>query len=124
MKPKIDQTSFGSITIDGETFQHDVLIRLDGTVIKRKKKLSKAVYGTSHTLSLTEAEFIYQDGAKLLIFGSGQSGLSGLSPEAVTYFNTKSCQVNLLPTPQAVKAWNQVSKDMQGKIIALFHVTC
>jgi hypothetical protein len=29
-----------------------VLIRLGGKVAKRKKKLSKAVYGTSHTISL------------------------------------------------------------------------
>lgn len=28
MKPHIDDTSFGSITIDGETFEHDVVIRL------------------------------------------------------------------------------------------------
>ena len=48
MKPTIDGTEFGSITISGELYEHDVLIRLSGKVKKRKKKLSKAVYGTSH----------------------------------------------------------------------------
>lgn len=33
-----------------------MLIRLDGKVKKRKKKLSKAVYGTSHLVSLEEAK--------------------------------------------------------------------
>ena len=47
MEPKIDGTQFGSVTIDGEAFTHDVIIRLGGRVEKRKKKLSKAVYGTS-----------------------------------------------------------------------------
>jgi hypothetical protein len=28
-------------------FEHDVIIRLNGKVKRRKKKLSKAVYGTS-----------------------------------------------------------------------------
>jgi hypothetical protein len=49
MEPRIDQTQFGSVTIEGEVFTHDVIIRLGGRVEKRKKKLSKAVYGTSHT---------------------------------------------------------------------------
>ena len=55
MKPKIEATSFGSITIDGQKFKKDVVIRLDGSVKKRKKKLSKRIYGTSHTISLDEA---------------------------------------------------------------------
>jgi len=52
MKPKIEATAFGSITIDGREIENDVLLRLDGSVKKRKKKLSKKVYGTSHTISL------------------------------------------------------------------------
>ena len=51
MEPRIDGTQFGSVTIDGEVFTHDVIIRLGGRVEKRNKKLSKAVYGTSHTIS-------------------------------------------------------------------------
>jgi hypothetical protein len=41
MKPGIDSTKFGSITIDGEEYEHDVCICPDGQVRKRKKKLSK-----------------------------------------------------------------------------------
>ncbi len=58
MKPEIRETHFGSITAGAEVFDHDILIRLDGSVTKRKKKLSKAVYGTSHTISLAEAEYV------------------------------------------------------------------
>jgi hypothetical protein len=42
---KIDSTTFGAITIDGTTYQHDVVVRLSGEVVKRKKKLSKKLYG-------------------------------------------------------------------------------
>ena len=52
MKPHINDTSFGSITIAHEEHEHDVIIRLNGEVEKRKKKLSKALYGTSHIVSL------------------------------------------------------------------------
>ena len=67
MKPHIDQTAFGSITIGGEYLEHDVLIRLDGRVRKRKKKLSKAIYGTSHIISLDEARHLHEEGAQRLI---------------------------------------------------------
>ncbi len=120
MKHRIDRTKFGSITIDGEVFAHDVIIRLNGNVKKRKKKLSKAVYGTSHTLSLAEAKHVYQKGAARLIIGAGQEGRVALSAEAAAYFQRKQCQVELRPTNEAIGVWNAA----EGAVIGLFHVTC
>ena len=48
---RIEGTSFGDITIDGKAYDHDVVIRLNGGIMKRKKKLSKKLYGTSHVVS-------------------------------------------------------------------------
>jgi hypothetical protein len=47
MNPHINGTKFGSITVDGETYDHDIVIRLSGKVKKRKKKLSKQQNDTS-----------------------------------------------------------------------------
>ena len=47
---EIENTTFGTITMDGKTYEHDVVVRLSGEVVKRKKKLSKKYYGTSHIL--------------------------------------------------------------------------
>jgi hypothetical protein len=120
MQPRIDRTQFGSVTIDGKVFEHDVLIRLGGQVEKRKKKLSKAVYGTSHTMSLAEAKHVYQKGAARLLIGAGQYGTVGLSEEAASYFQHHRCQVELLPTPEVIAVWNQA----EGAVIAMLHVTC
>lgn len=120
MKPAISDTGFGYITIEGSKIEHDIVIRLSGEVKKRKKKLSKAIYGTSHTVSLEEAKHVYQDGAELLIIGSGQEGLVRLSEEAVEYFKKKKCEVGLHPTPKAMEYWNKA----EGAVIGLFHVTC
>lgn len=120
MKPQIDATQFGSITIEGEVYEHDVIIRLDGQVKKRKKKLSKAIYGTSHTISLDEAKYVYEKGAERLIIGSGQYGNVELSDEAAEFFRQQKCEVELQPTPKAIRAWNEA----KGDIIGLFHVTC
>jgi len=120
VKPSIDATQFGSITISGELYEHDVVIRLSGHVKKRKKKLSKAEYGTSHKVSLEEANHIFEAGAQLLIVGTGQYGCVELSDEATKFFRQNGCSVELLPTPQAVTAWN----DAEGAVIGMFHVTC
>ena len=120
MNPKIDKTEFGSITIEGNIFEHDVIIRRDGEVRKRKKKLSRAVYGTSHMISLKEARHIYEQGVKRLIIGTGQDDNVRLSDETADYFTHKHLRVDMLPTPKAIRAWNKA----KGRVIGLFHVTC
>jgi hypothetical protein len=100
MQPRIDRTQVGSVTIDGKVYEHDALIRLGGMLEKRKKKLSRAVYGTSHTISLAVAKHLYRKGA--------------------IYFQPHRCQVELLPTPEVLSIWNQA----EGAVIAMLHVTC
>jgi len=106
MVPVINDTSFGSITVDGMVFDHDIIITLEGKVKKRKKKLSKAVYGTSHTISLEEAEYVFQKGSEGIIIGSGQYGVVELSKEAAGFLKQKNCEVRLFSTPDAIREWN------------------
>ncbi len=120
MQPHIQNTEFGSITVDDEEIEHDIVIRLGGKVKKRKKKLSKEQHGTSHTVSLAEAEDIFDNGAERLVIGSGQYGNVKLSQDAERFFKEKGCSVELHPTPKAIKVWNEA----QGKTIGMFHVTC
>ena len=120
MKPKMEATTFGSITIDGRKIKNDVVVRLDGSVKKRRKKLSKRIYGTSHTISLDEVKYVYEKGAELLIIGTGQYDLVRLSEEAQAYLQKHNCRTELAATPNAIRLWNKV----QGKVIGLFHVTC
>ena len=120
MKPVIENTSFGSITISGETYDHDVVIDLEGIVKKRKKKLSKEVYGTSHKVSLAEAKFIMNKNTDMVIIGNGQYGALELSDEAREYFSKHNCKIRQLQTPDAIREWNKES----GKVVGMFHVTC
>lgn len=120
MKPVINKTSFGSITVDKESYDHDIFITLDGKVKKRKKKLSKAVYGTSHKISLDEIKHVYQDMSVGIVIGSGQHGLAELSIEASEFLTSKNCQVIIKPTPEAMQEWN----NTEGRWIGLFHITC
>ena len=117
---QIEDTTFGSITIDGKNYEHDVVVRLSGEVVKREKKLSKKYYGTSHVLSKDEAKFVFKKGCDQLILGSGQEGNVHLSPEAQAYFAKKGCAVLLQPTPKAIQTFN----TSHAKKIGFFHVTC
>ncbi len=86
---EIEGTRFGTITIDGKTYEHDVIIRLSGEVVKREKKLSKKFYGTSHVLSKDEAKFVFEKGCEQLILGSGQMGrVPGMFRALITWWHT------------------------------------
>lgn len=122
MKPKIKSATFGSITVGQKTFEHDVVIGLDGKVRKRKKKLSKRQFGTSHKISLDEIKDVYEKGARNLIVGSGQYDQVRLSADASRYLADRECKVTLLSTPNASKEWNKT--DDPGGTIGLFHITC
>ncbi len=117
---RIDGSSFGNITIDGTIYDHDVVIRLSGSVEKRRKKLSKRQYGTSHMLSRKEAKFVFEKGCDMVVIGSGQQGNLRLSPEAKEYFGKKRCMVVLQPTPDAICTFNRSRAHKVG----LIHVTC
>jgi len=114
---RIDATEFGAITIDAKTYEHDVIIRLSGKVEKRRKRLSKEKYGTSHIVSKEEAKFVFEDGCELLIVGAGQDGNVRLSPEASAYFDKKHCRVIVQPTPEAIVSFNR-SRDKKIALMA------
>jgi hypothetical protein len=120
MRPKIDDTWFGSITVEGKRYEHDIIIRLSGKVRKRNKQLSKVLYGTSHKLSLPEIKELYRKKAERLIIGAGQEGNVHLSPEAAEFLAQHGCRVDIAPTPQAIEQWNAT----EGQVLGLFHITC
>jgi hypothetical protein len=120
MEPRIDSTEFGEIVVDGQKLDYDIVIGLEGKVRKRKKKLSKQQYGTSHIVSLDEIKDIYQDGAEWLLIGTGQEDQVRLSDEARAYLDKRHCKPRLLDTPGAARAWNKAD----GKGLGLFHITC
>ena len=111
-RPHCDGTGFGWIEIDGERYEHDVLIRLDGKIKRRKKKLSKLIYGTSHVISRPEAEHVFEDGARVLIIGTGQDGCVHLSPEAAAY-------LEMHEPVRAARALARTRRPRRGPCLAL-----
>jgi len=119
-KAFVQSCSFGEIVIDGTAYDHDVIITISGKIRKRKKKLSKKYYGTSHVISLEEAQYLYEKDAEEIIIGTGMYDMVTLSPEASEFLADQRCQVTTAATPQAIELYN----SSPTRVMALFHITC
>lgn len=73
---KINKFKFGSITIDGRMYDHDVLIYPDRHIEEREG--SRGMFG-SHDIREEEIEQICKDRPDLLIIGTGADGKASLS---------------------------------------------
>lgn len=115
---KFEGTSFGSVVFNGKHYEYDIMVLPDGKVEKRRKNLSKSIFGTSHKLVPEELEFLKE--AEIIVIGTGQSGLLRLTKEAEDWVKNRGIRVILAPTPEAIKKYNK----LEGKKAALIHVTC
>jgi len=115
---KIDNFTFGSIEIDGTTYEYDVIIDR-GDIAKRKKKASKpqrAQFG--HTpLSLHE-EIPWK--CKRLVIGSGAHGALPVMRDVEREAEKRKVKLVVLPTCEAIAELNE---NMKGTN-AILHVTC
>ena len=106
---EIENTTFGSITVDGKTYEHDVLIRLSGEVVKRKKKLSKKYYGTSHVLSKDEAKFVFEGGVQPAYCWLGPNGQCAPIAGSRSLFREKRLQSSVAADPRGDSGVQQVA---------------
>lgn len=121
---KIDETEFGSITIDGKRYEHDVVI-YPQKIEERKKKISKNKYGSGHKFCKEEMEEYLKnaDNIDIVLVGTGQYGVLNLLNETRKMLDDNGIDVIERETPDAIKDFNQRVKT-QENIIGIFHVTC
>lgn len=113
-------TGFGWIEIGGRRYGYDVVIRADGSVTRRSKKLSrdlKTSYG--HTpLSEEELDILETDHPEVVYIGTGQSGSLPVTPGARELLRTY--ETVILTTPGLIARLDQESR----RYVAVIHVTC
>ena len=121
---RIEETGFGYIVINGKRFDHDVVIRTDGSIEARKKELSsryKRFIG--HTpLGPEEAIDLLRDQPEIVIIGTGQYGVLPIHEEAEKILSKSGARIIKLKTPDAIREYNKLS--LKHRTTALFHVTC
>jgi hypothetical protein len=110
---------FGEIEIDGQRYDHDVVIR-GGSIEKRHKKASKPLrdhYG--HTpLSLLEP--IPWDRARLIV-GTGVEGALPVAPDVREEAGRRAVELVTVPTGEACQLLAAADAATTN---AILHVTC
>ena len=117
---KIESFNFGFIVVDAKQYGHDVVILPDGTVKEREQ--SKGRLG-SHSISRSEIETLSKTQPDVIIIGTGVAGMAKLAHDAEFYLQEPDLNLFALPSPQAVRKYNQCMDD-GDKVAALIHITC
>ena len=115
---RFDSFSFGSIRIDGVTYNHDVVID-HGEIRKRKKKPSKKFRDDfGHTPLSTEEAIPWKCGT--LVIGTG-TGAMPVMDDVKHEAKRRKIKLFILPTQEAIE---ELRKQDPSNTNAILHVTC
>ncbi len=115
---KIEDYSFGKITIDGKTFTSDIKI-VNGKV------LSNWWRKDGHFLRRSDIDDLLKENLSHLVIGQGAYGVMKIDPALLTFIKDKGIIPFCCKTLEAVRHFNQLaSNNPLNKIGGAFHLTC
>ena len=115
---RIEGFSFGSIRIDGETYEQDVVIDR-GEVRLRKKKPSKQFRDEfGHTPLSIEEKIPWK--CTRLVIGTGAEGALPVMPAVIDEAKRRGVELTAVRTEQAI----QLLRAAGRKTNAVLHITC
>jgi hypothetical protein len=110
--------AFGSIEVDGKTYEHDLVVDR-GRVRKRRKGPSKPFRQKYGHTPLSLAEDIPWSCQRLVV-GSGADGALPVMEDVTEEAKRLGVQLVVLPTSQALEELGRAPQDTN----AILHVTC
>jgi hypothetical protein len=115
----VDAYEFGQITIDGVSYEHDLVIER-GTVRKRRKSPSKARKPEFGHTPLTAAEEIPWGGRRLWI-GTGAHGGLPVADDLRGEARGRGVELLEKPTPEIVRL---INRGLPPGTNVILHLTC
>ncbi len=112
---KIDKYGFGHIVVDGREYRNDVIITPGGVRPEWWRK-------EGHEVSVFDLAEVLTPRPRLLIVGTGASGMCRVLKEVEDYCRNQGIELIAVPTPEAVVEYNSL-EDKEGAVAAL-HLTC
>ena len=119
----IKEYKFGSITIDGKTYNNGVEVRWTGEVLKWWRK-------EGHVVDVDDLKRAIGESPDTIVIGTGHSGLAKVTEDAQRFITGQGIKLIIDKTEEATKTFNiicQESEEEEGKqneVIGLFHLTC
>ena len=115
----VEYPRFGTIVIDGERYDHDVVVD-HGRIRPRDKGPSRAHQSRYGHTPLSAGEDLPWSGDRLVI-GTGASGRLPIMPELYEEARVRGVEVIALPTADVCELLAPVADE---DINAVLHVTC
>jgi len=116
VRTRFEEFSFGSIRIDGITYEHDVVID-QGNIRKRNKKPSKKFRDTyGHTPLSVDEDIPWK--CERLVVGTGTGALPVMD-EVKREARRRKIKLDILPTAAAIRTLQEATEQTN----AILHVT-
>jgi len=111
---RIEHYSFGKIVIDGKTYTSDVVLY---------PEMVDASWWRSegHCLRVEDLRQVLEARPKVLIIGTGYSGLMVVPEETMRAVRSRGIDLRIQKTKEAVEAYNN---EKEKAVIAALHLTC
>lgn len=111
----IEDYIFGSITINGKTYNHDVKVACSGQVWPWQRK-------ESHILDIDSVQ--ENINCDILVVGTGAYGIAKMDKDCKEFIEKKDIKLFIEKTGKAIEIFNNLCQNGDNKAIGLFHVTC
>jgi hypothetical protein len=112
----IEKSAFGSIQIDGRTYNTDILVYPDGRVVDNWWRRH------GHRLALEDLEALLAVEPDVIVIGAGVYGRVQPEPELEKTLQKRGVALVMEPTAEAVARFNELQP--RHKTAAGFHLTC
>jgi hypothetical protein len=111
---RLENYSFGRITVDGEEHRRDVIVLPDRVVGDWWRR-------DGHSLVIEDLEDVLEDLPERLIVGCGHDGRLRPDPAVVEALRARGVEVEAMPTTQAVERYGELDPKHAA---AALHLTC
>lgn len=119
----IEEYHFGSIIIDGQTYNYDVEVRWTGEILPWPRK-------EGHVIDAEDVKRAIDQNPEIVIIGTGEAGVATVTEAAKEAIKPKGIELIVDLTGEATKTFNIINEESeeeegeQKKAIGLFHLTC
>jgi len=133
----IEEYRFGSIVIDGQTYNYDVEVRWTPKESHSKRdptgqagEVLKWWRKESHIIDIEDVRRAIEQDPELIIIGTGEAGVAKVTEAAKEAIKSKGIELIIDLTEEATKTFNIINEESeeeegeQKKAIGLFHLTC
>ncbi|MFN4133486.1 MAG: Mth938-like domain-containing protein [Candidatus Hadarchaeales archaeon] len=110
----INGTSFGSITVNGRSYTHDVWLLASGELRRRDR---------NHEFILDEFLMLLEGGPEVVVVGTGQTGCVRIEEDVKEEAGRRGVELLWDKTPKALGLYNEAVKKGR-RVAGAFHVTC